>query len=514
MGTPFNINPKLQKMRRKFSYTSQLFLLIWGLTILLVVSFIYFQYSREKHFKAESLNAQLQILNTQIIDKLDARNVVQYSTAIDSLMVLHHKQFPNLRVTLIRTNGNVLYDSHADSVMSNHLNRPEVQEALKRGTGYTIRRSSETMHEDFFYTATRSSKLEEKFTPNDLIVRTALPYHVSLEKTLKADTLFIWLVFAVSFAIMIVGYFATRRLRLNMVRLKEFAQRADNGLPLDGLKPFKDDELGGISSHIVGLYARLQKIAEERDKEHDSALYEEQEKIRIKRQLTNNINHELKTPVSVIQGYLEILNANPDLASETRNNFIEKSLMQSKRLSSLLSDISLITRLDEGSTLILCEEVMLNGIIEELRSEMALQPEEKRMRIHCNFKMPIVVEGNASLIYSIFHNLMSNAIAYSGGKEIFINLLEEDESSYSFTFSDNGVGVSPEHLPHLFERFYRVDKGRSRKQGGTGLGLSIVKNAVRFHGGNIEARLRKDGGLKFAFSLQKKHQQINTSNTK
>ena len=109
---------------------------------------------------------------------------------------------------------------------------------------------------------------------------------------------------------------------------------------------------------------------------------------------------------------------------------------------------------------------------------------------------------------------MSNAIAYSGGKEIFINLLEEDESSYSFTFSDNGVGVSPEHLPHLFERFYRVDKGRSRKQGGTGLGLSIVKNAVRFHGGNIEARLRKDGGLKFAFSLQKKHQQINTSNTK
>lgn len=108
------------------------------------------------------------------------------------------------------------------------------------------------------------------------------------------------------------------------------------------------------------------------------------------------------------------------------------------------------------------------------------------------------------MIYSIFRNLMDNAIAYAGTNiQITVNCFREDESLYYFSFSDTGVGVGSEHMQRLFERFYRIDKGRSRKLGGTGLGLAIVKNAVLIHGGNISAKSNQGGGLEFIFTLAK-----------
>ena len=125
-----------------------------------------------------------------------------------------------------------------------------------------------------------------------------------------------------------------------------------------------------------------------------------------------------------------------------------------------------------------------------------------------------MIDGNFSLLYSIFRNLADNAIAYAGvGKEITISCIFEDEDFYFFSFKDNGVGVDPSHLSRLFERFYRVDKGRSRKIGGTGLGLAIVKNAIVFHGGTVHAKQVPDGGLEFIFMLKKKHNNMLTAKT-
>ena len=118
----------------------------------------------------------------------------------------------------------------------------------------------------------------------------------------------------------------------------------------------------------------------------------------------------------------------------------------------------------------------------------------------------IIINGNQSLIYSIFRNLTDNAIAYAGdGTTITLMAIEEREC-WKFSFSDNGIGVAPEHLSRLFERFYRVDKGRSRNMGGTGLGLAIVKNAVILHGGFITVKNNEDGGLLFEFALSKRLQ--------
>ena len=135
---------------------------------------------------------------------------------------------------------------------------------------------------------------------------------------------------------------------------------------------------------------------------------------------------------------------------------------------------------------------------------MSLELDEKHITVINSLKKSIQIKGNYSLLYSIFRNLMDNAIAYAGTNiQININCFREDEKFYYFSFADTGIGVSPEHLNRLFERFYRVDKGRSRKLGGTGLGLAIVKNAVIIHGGNISAKNNQGGGLEFVFTLAK-----------
>lgn len=123
--------------------------------------------------------------------------------------------------------------------------------------------------------------------------------------------------------------------------------------------------------------------------------------------------------------------------------------------------------------------------------------------LHVDFPDEVIVDGNPSLIGSIFRNLTENAIAYSEGKHIYISLLENNDKVCRIRFEDDGKGVAQEELPRIFERFYRVDKGRSRQKGGTGLGLAIVKHAVQFHGGTITAINRPHGGLRLEFTLDK-----------
>ena len=159
--------------------------------------------------------------------------------------------------------------------------------------------------------------------------------------------------------------------------------------------------------------------------------------------------------------------------------------------------------MEDGSALISKENITVNEIINEVAESLNVMPEEERLALHTNFNELVEIEGNASLVGSIFTNLTENAIAYSEGKNIYITLLENSKERVSVRFEDDGKGVRREQLPLLFERFYRVDKGRSRQKGGTGLGLAIVKHAVQFHGGTINVSNRPGGGLRFEFSLCK-----------
>lgn len=473
----------------KLSYHKRLFFMLLAFSWTIILCFIGFQYLREKQYKSDFLNAQLQLYNNHLL------NVVDEGLAFEEYIDTHERPFEELRVSIITLAGTVVYDNmlSLDS-LDNHRQRPEVAGALKKGAAYHIGRLSASDGREYFYSATRGDRV---------VVRTAIPYSSSLRGLLRADWNFLGVMIAISLTMSVLAYFATRRLGKNIERLNRFAAKAEKGESFDEYEFFPNDELGSISNHIIRLYAQWQQTIKDRDIAHEATMREEQEKIRIKRQLTNNINHELKTPVASIQVCLETLLSGINLSEEKRQELIERCYANNDRLRRLLNDVSLITRMEDGSQLIAKELVNVNSIINEIAEELAIMPEEERFSLHIDFKKQVMVDGNLSLIGSIFRNLTENAIAYSGGKNIYISLLEDNAKYCKIRFEDDGCGVDEKQIPRLFERFYRVDKGRSRRMGGTGLGLSIVKHAVQFHGGVITASNRAGGGLLFEFTLDK-----------
>lgn len=473
----------------KLSYHRRLFLILLVFSWTIILCFIGFQYLREKQYKSEFLNTQLQLYNRQLLEA--AEKGLPYKEYIIS----HEQPFNDLRISVITLSGSVVYDNMLPAgSLDNHRLRPEVACALKKGACYHIGRQSASDGREYFYSATRGKQF---------IVRTAIPYSASLRELLQADLTFLSVMISISLVMSILAFFATRRLGKNIERLNRFAAKAEKGESFDEDEMFPNDELGSISNHIVQLYAQWQQTIKDRDIEHETAMREQQEKIRIKRQLTNNINHELKTPVASMQVCLETLISGININEEKRKELIERCYTNNHRLRCLLEDVSLITRMEDGSQLINRKPVVINDIINEIYNELDIMPDEERLTLHLDFNERVIINGNISLIGSIFRNLTENAIAYSGGSSIFISLIENNSELCRIRFEDDGHGVEEEQLPRLFERFYRVDKGRSRRMGGTGLGLSIVKHAVQFHGGTITVANRTAGGLRFDFSLKK-----------
>ncbi len=446
----------------KISYHNRLFLLLLAFSWTMIACFVVFQYYREKQCKSEVLNAELQIYNQHLLKVVDED--VDYVQYIET----HEQPWEDLRITLVDFSGSVVYDNtiSLDS-LDNHLGRPEIAQAIKHGSGHNISRHSASDGRLYFYSATKGECC---------ILRSAIPYTASLHELLEADWAFLWAIFLFSLLMSVIAYFATRRIGKTIERLNQFAAKAERGESFDETESFPHDELGAISNHIVKLYAH-------------------------KRQLTNNINHELKTPVASIQVCLETLLSGIELSEEKRQELLGRCYANTERLRRLLSDVSLITRMEDGSQLIDCEEVTVNDMLSVIAEELEALPEDQRMELHLDIKEPIIVYGNSSLLSSIFRNLTENALAYSGGQNIYISLLSHEQGFYRLSFEDDGCGVEEEKLSRLFERFYRVDKGRSRQKGGTGLGLSIVKHAVLFHGGSINVNNRPEGGLRFEFTL-------------
>lgn len=589
---------KLNNTTHFLSFSRRLFLSVISLFLVFAGCFLAYQYQREKEYKVDLLDIQLQDYNERLHQELARIPDSLWNTTLERYLQKYIKQ--DLRITVVNVQGDVLYDSYENQKLGNHINRPEVQKALAEGKGYDVRRTSETTGVPYFYSAT----LYEGY-----IIRSALPYDLNLVRHLAADQHYIWFTVIVSLLLIFIFYKFTSKLGTAINQLREFAKRADKNEPVetDMQSAFPHNELGEISQHIIQIYKRLHETKEalyiEREKlithlqiSHEglgiftkdkkeilvnnlftqysnlisdsnletteevfaiSELQEiihfinknqqersrgkgekrmsvtinkngrtfiveciifqdasfeisindvtqEEEQVRLKRQLTQNIAHELKTPVSSIQGYLETIVSNENIPREKINVFLERCYAQSNRLSRLLRDISVLTRMDEAANMIDMERVDISVLVGNIINEVSLELDEKHITVVNSLKKSIQIKGNYSLLYSIFRNLMDNAIAYAGSNiQININCFREDENFYYFSFADTGIGVSPEHLNRLFERFYRVDKGRSRKVGGTGLGLAIVKNAVIIHGGSISAKNNQGGGLEFVFTLAK-----------
>jgi len=225
----------------------------------------------------------------------------------------------------------------------------------------------------------------------------------------------------------------------------------------------------------------------------------------LKQQLTSNIAHELKTPLASIKGYIETLMNNPGIGEEKKKYFIERAFAQSERLNLLLNDISLLNNIEDAGELFETKPVNVKNIVSDVIENQESRLSAKNIKCKLNIDNDVVVNGNDSLLSSVFQNLIENTINYAGENiSIEIKNYLEDKKFYYFSYSDSGVGIPEEHLNRIFERFYRIDSGRTREMGGTGLGLSIVKNAILLHKGKITARNLLDGGIEFLFTLSKK----------
>lgn len=397
------------------------FIIATILVVVFTISFGIYEYNREHAFRCDILHAQLQLNNHKAVSR--------QSEDVDT----------TYRVTIINMKGDVVYDSREKDVkkMGNHLHRKEVQEALANGTGYDIKRTSNTNGEKYFYSATY-------FPERGEIVRSAVPYSAPLTASLERDYTFFYYTIGILALVAIVLYFRSR------------------------------------------------------------LTHSENEKQRIKRQLTENAAHELKTPAATIGGYLETLVDNPSMPEHKRNEFIERCYAQSQRMTRLLQDMSMLTQLDEANLARPTTNIDAARILRQIVEETTPQFKERHINVRLSLPESLPMQGDSSLIYSLFRNVFSNAIAYAIGASYFEVSARVSNDTYIISFIDNGVGVSAEHLPHLFERFYRTDKGRSRRLGGTGLGLAIVKNIAIHYGGYATATTTVGGGLTIEIGLSVK----------
>ncbi len=381
--------------------------------------------------------------------------------------------FPSdLRATVLDTLGNVVFDSVDSAGGVNHSDRPEIS-ALMRGSVATSIRKSETTGVKYLY----YSK-----TYGDRIIRVALPYDDDVKPRIRPNSIFLLvsaLLFALSLLIIIL---LSSRFGYDIQKFQT---------------QYKDDS--------------------------------DREVATIKQQMTSNISHELRTPVTGIMGCLETLEACPEMDADRRKSFIHRAYMQSVRLSDLIRDVAIISRIEESPEKLVKQIVSLGEIVGEAVSEFAVRIEENGVRVENMISPDLRICGNRSLLQSLFRNLLENTLKYAGkGVTVRIERCTHADAGFAdydpsgcpdsghpagersdagdsvcLTYCDTGCGVPPEHLPRLFERFYRISEGRTREVGGSGLGLSIVRNAVAFHGGEIRVLNRQPHGLQFFFTLKK-----------
>ncbi len=414
---------------------NRIFGIIGALFIILALCFGLYQYKRERDYRIDIMNSQLQMYNYQMAYTLGLQSLMS-SDSVCAYVEAH--RILGMRITIIDTLGVVVADSQQPDLsrMENHLGRTEVQDALREGKGYNIKRHSESIDQTYFYSASSLSVGGQR-----IIIRAAVPYSSELAQSLKYNDTFVY------YAVIVVLL------------------------------------LGFVSHSLMVYYLRMRNAENDRE--------------RIKRQLTQNAAHELKTPAASIQGFLETIIQNPDLDADRRNHFIERCYEQSKRMSKLLADMNTLTKLDSHSRISTTEaSVTVRSVVDSVLDDTMLQLRSRNITPIVEVSEALMLHKvDPALIYGLFRNLVDNAILYATNASYIRIYAERSDGRINFEFSDNGVGVSPDNLPLIFERFYREDKGRSRKLGGTGLGLAIVKNTVTYYGGEIEAAPNDGGGL-------------------
>lgn len=303
-----------------------------------------------------------------------------------------------------------------------------------------------------------------------------------------------------------LAYISTKYIVSNIRFLRNFTRRAARHEDLDvsAADNLPNDELGDISRDIISIYAQLTDEIKHSEQEHKVAIAAIEEKTRVKRILTANINHEIRTPIGIIKGYIDTILSDPEMPEDIKQKFLKKIQLNVNRLTELIANVAVITKYEHGENVVSLSEINFHDLVYTFADELKIADKGKNV-LPFTFDVPLKcnVLGNEALFRSLLSNLLRNSRLHSQGSMCRLQYEREDEKFYYFSFYDDGVGVPPEALPRLFERFFRVNEGRERSSGGSGLGLPIVKVAIESFGGSIEVKNREPSGLIYHFSLVK-----------
>lgn len=383
------------------------------------------------------------------------------------------------RLTILDLNGNVIADSNVDNHMNmeNHMEREEIVEALRGGNG-SARRKSDTLGVPMIYVASMAMNRE-------YILRIAVSYNGFFH---YSETIFPTIVFNIVVSLGI-SLLLTKQFLKSITRpLVEIAgelRKIQDENPEFHFREYSYEEMNIIADTILEMSRAVK----------DSMKQIEFEK-KVRQEFFSNASHELKTPITSVNGYIELIENNLVTDEAQKKDFLKRIKKETTNMTNLINDILLISRLETKEIEVTLSEVRLCPLLKEVC--MSLEPLAKQCEVTIETSCkPITMTANTQQIKELFTNLMTNAIKYNkpGGKVKVVITTEPDE--IVFLVEDTGVGIPEESKQRIFERFYRVDKGRSKKMGGTGLGLSIVKHVVNYYNGKIELESKINVGSKF-----------------
>lgn len=453
-------------MRVKYQYNLILYFLI-ALSIL-ALAFLTMSYNKEISYNLKTLKAELVLYNDIAYKSILA------NTPYDSIPAPS-----KIRFTILDTGMVVLYDNFNANLTKDTIQRKELSLASQYGAA-TVFRKSISMESDFLFYA---KKYENMY------VRTGIMCKDDVIRLVENEQRYMYLI-ALLFVILAGAvFFMTHKLTRPIRALGRFVEIVKSPDKDYSKINFANDEFGEICRKVIDTFDQFEK----------SKLY--------KQQLSQNVSHELKTPITAVRAYLETILSSPNMDKEQILKFIEKAYMQSMRLSSLIYDVSTLNKLDERSDTFQNEEVLISKCINEIKEELEYKLTANNITLNVMFSNNLRLNGCYTLIYSLFKNLIDNTIEHGGkGTTITINaginqIPGDGGYRIDFTYKDTGKGIPEENLPRIFERFYRIEEGRTRKTGGTGLGLAIVHSAVVYHRGEITVENRSEGGVLFRFHL-------------
>lgn len=401
-----------------------------------------------------------EVLKDEVMEDLHtyARVLVETGAFSDMDHISYDAKEDGLRVTVIAEDGSVEYDSNANaSDMDNHEKRPEIEAAIESGEGSTIRRSS-TLERSMFYYAVRLD--------NGNVLRVAKESDNVLSIMSSTFPLLLGLA-AVLFA---VGALFSHLLTKSIVAPVE--QMANDMDHLESIRVYKE---------LRPFITTIQKQHEDIRKNAD-----------MRQEFTANVSHELKTPLTSISGYSELIESGM-ATDEDVVRFAGEIHQNANRLLTLINDIIRLSELDVSTQEVVYEQLDLYAMAEKCVDMLQVNAENHDVTLQLSGKSAYV-SANREMMNELLYNLCDNAIRYNKkGGRVDVSV-EETDTEVILSVKDTGIGISKEHQERIFERFYRVDRSRSKLTGGTGLGLAIVKHIVAQHHANLELESEKDAG--------------------